>query len=61
MVLTEQKRKSLEKISDKNGGNARTGQKPRRGHALQVHLWHHRHHPADAELSQLWHLTNVVL
>jgi hypothetical protein len=31
MILTEQKRKSLEKLSDKNG------------------------------LSQLWHLTNVVL
>lgn len=31
-----------------HGGNACTGQKPRRGHALQVHLWHHRHHSADA-------------
>lgn len=25
-----------------HGGNARTGQEPRRGHALQVHLWHYR-------------------
>ena len=35
-------------LGSAHGGNARTGQEPRRGHALQVHLWHYRHHPADA-------------